>query len=83
MNLQAMKVTKGTYEAIKNFVYNNRESMTFDLKVFYGDVAGLIHMQLQKKAARRMSMQQVLERAYNIEKYVLAAGADSFETVQA
>ena len=80
LNLQSKKVTASTSKSIAEFIYSNREALSNELKMFYNDVKGLIDLQLNKKAARRMSMEQILERAYNIESYVLASGATSFET---
>jgi hypothetical protein len=81
MKLANMKVTKGTYKAIIEFNYNNKNVLTKEMLLFYCDVAAMIDLQLTKKAAHRMSMQEILERCYNIEQYVLNAGAASFETI--
>lgn len=80
LNLNSKKVAKQTVNIIAEFVYNNRQVLSNDLKMFYCDVKGIIEMQLNKKAANRLTMEQILERAYNIEGYVLASGAASFET---
>jgi len=81
LNLQDKKVTKSTVKLIAEFKYNNRNELSNELKMFYSDVEGLIDIQLRKCAAQRMSMAEILERAYNIEKYVLAIGAVSFTTI--
>ena len=80
LNLKSKKVTASTSKIISEFIYLNRETLSNDLKMFYNDVKGLIDLQLNKKASKRMTMEQILERAYNIDSYVLAAGAASFET---
>ena len=80
LNLTSKKVTESSAKEIGLFVYNNKEKMSNELKMFYQDVKGIIEIQLKKKAKKRMNMQQILERAYNIESYVLASGAASFET---
>lgn len=75
-----MPVSKKTVTQITEFVYNNRASIGNEQKLFYADVKGLITIQLKKKAANRLSMAQIMERAYNIESYILAAGAASVTT---
>lgn len=80
LNLNSKKVTTSTSKMIAEFIYANRETLSNEMKMFYNNVKGIIDLQLNKKAARRMSMEQILERAYNIESYVLASGAASFET---
>ena len=80
LKLEGKKVTNGTAIEIAEFVYANKNEMSNELKLFYQDVKGLIDVQLSKKANYRMSMGEILERAFNIEKYVMASGAVSFET---
>lgn len=79
LNLSNATVTKKTSVNIRNFVYDNRFELSSELKMFYQDVAGLIDMQLNKKF-NRLTIGQILERAYNIDMYVLQSGASSFET---
>lgn len=81
LNLSTATVSKSTVGRIDMFVYKNRNELSNELKMFYKDVAGLISIQLRKSTCRRMTIEQILERAYNIEKYVLASGAASFETI--
>lgn len=81
MNLESKKVTKGTAKLIREFVYDNREELTIELKSFYQDVASMIDLQLRKPSSRRLSMDEILERIYNIEKYVLDAGACEFQQI--
>lgn len=83
LNLSTATVTKSTENKIYSFVYENRNELSNELKMFYGDVAGLVRIQLTKPLSRRMKISQILERAYNIEKYVMAAGAADFETIYA
>jgi hypothetical protein len=80
LNLNNKKVTKGTLNEIKNFVYENRQSMGNEQKVFYSDVQRIMEQELRKPADSRMTMAAITERAYNIESYILAAGADSVTT---
>lgn len=80
MKLQSLKVSKATVTAITAFVYENRSSLSNEMKMFYGDAKGLIEIQLRKPASRRLTMTEVLERAYNIEQYVLKSGACGVET---
>lgn len=81
LNLNAKKVNKTTATEIRTFVYNNRATLSNEMKMFYGDVAAMIDMQLRKKAAQRLSMVEVLERSYNIDQYIMASGAISVETI--
>lgn len=80
LNLTTATVSKMTVVRIDMFVYENRNELSNELKMFYKDVAGLIDIQLRKPISRRMTMAQIMERAYNIDQYVLASGAASFET---
>lgn len=80
LNLSSKKVTASTSKIISEFIYANRETLSNDLKLFYNDVKVFINFQIKKKASTKMSMEQILERAYNIESYVLASGASSYET---
>ena len=81
LNLQGKKVTKGTQTAIHTFVYQNKATLSNEMKMLYGDISGIIALQLTKKTANRLTMPEILERAHNIEKYVLAGGAASYQTV--
>lgn len=83
LNLETKKVTKGTAKLIRLYVYENREQLGWALKLFYSDIAGMIDRQLLKPAASRLSMAEIMERVYNIESYILAAGAVSYEVVRA
>jgi len=80
LNLQNSKVSKGTVKSITEFVYTNRADLSNEMKMFYCDVKCLIERQLTKPSANRMTMPQILERSYNIELYILNAGAASVET---
>jgi hypothetical protein len=80
LNISKMPVSKKTITQITEFVYNNRASMGNEQKLFYLDVKSLITIQLKKPAANRLLMAQIMERAYNIESYILAAGAASVTT---
>ncbi len=80
LNLEARKVSASTREAINHFVYENKDVISIELKTYYRDVEGFISRELRKKASIRMSMDEILEKAYNIEKYVIKSGAASFET---
>lgn len=80
--LENKKVTPSTYKDLANFIYNNRAELhkSPELLFFYNDVRSILDRELSKKAANRLTMSEIMERAYNIEQYVLAAGAISFET---
>lgn len=80
LNLQSLKISKSTVTLITEFVYNNRTELSNELKMFYNDAKGLIEIQLRKPKTQRMSMLECLERAYNIDSYILKSGAASVET---
>jgi len=80
LNLQSRKVNQKTANEIAAFVYENRNILSNELKMFYQDVKGFIEIQVRKAETRRMNMQQILDRSYNIDTYVLASGASSFTT---
>ena len=80
LDLKSKKVVKSTSDLITKFLHENRTTLSNELKLFYYDVRNLLDFQLTKKKARRMSMNEILERSYNIDKYILAAGAISVET---
>lgn len=80
LNISNLPVSKKTIATITNFVYENKEVLGNEQKMFYADVKGLIEIQLRKPSATRLSMQQITERAYNIDRYILAAGAASVAT---
>jgi hypothetical protein len=79
LNLQSKPVNQNTANEIAAYVYNNRHEMSNGLMVFYQDVKGFIEMQLRKPVSRRMNMQQILDRAYNIEQFILNSGAASYK----
>lgn len=82
LNLLSFKVTKKTSETIRSYVYTYRETLSNEMKLFYSDVAAMIDREVRKKAGtpgKITDMAVILERAYNLEKYVLAAGAASYE----
>lgn len=78
LNLQSATVTVKTVKSITDFLYTNRETLSNELKLFYVDVRSIMERQLTKKAAFRMPITEILERAYNIETYILASGAASY-----
>lgn len=80
LNIANLPVSKKTVAQITVFVYENRATIGNEQKLFYADVKGLIDIQLKKKAANRLTMAQIIERAYNIDAYILAAGAASVTT---
>lgn len=77
LNIATLPVSKKTIAQIAEFVYENRASIGNEQKLFYADVKGLIAIQLKKIAANRLTMAQIMERAYNIDAYILASGAAS------
>ena len=80
LNLTTASVNKKTSSKIRGFVYENKNELSSEIKMFYQDVAGLIDIQLSKPVQNRMGINQILERAYNIDFYVLQTGAASIET---
>lgn len=80
LNLTTASINKKTSDKIRAFVYDNRNQLSSEIKLFYQDVAGLIDIQLSKPVKNRMVIKQILERAYNIDFYVLQTGAASIET---
>lgn len=80
LSVASLPVSKKTITRITEFVYENRLTIGNEQKLFYADVKGLIDIQLKKTAANRLTMAQIMERAYNIDAYILAAGAASVTT---
>lgn len=80
LDLGSKKVTKGTAESIALFVYSNRTQISLELAAFYQSVKSMIEGQLNKPAAQRMSMTEILERMYNIDQYILNSGAAEVTT---
>jgi hypothetical protein len=80
LNLQSKKVNQATANEIAAFVYENRNALSIELKMFYQDVKGFIEMQVKKPVSHRMNMQQILDRSYNIEQYILNSGAAAVTT---
>lgn len=90
IGLENFKVVKSTAITIRNFVWENRSELSNEMKLFYHDVASIVERNASKKKgdwSKISDMKEILERAYNIEKYVLASGAASyevqFETIEA
>lgn len=71
LDLKNKKVTKGTEKLICEYLYKNNNSLSNEVEIFYHGVAGMIAHQLKKPVKRRMTMNQILERVYNIEKYLV------------
>ena len=80
LNIATLPVSKKTITQITEFVYVNRAILGNEQKLFYADVKGLIDIQIKKPAANRLTMTQIMERAYNIDAYILASGAASVTT---
>lgn len=83
-NLNSLKVTKSTSDKIRMFIYENRSQLSKEMIFFYSDVAGMVDYNARKRKSDRskvVNMGEILERVYNIEKYILAAGAISYEVV--
>jgi hypothetical protein len=80
LNIATLPVSKKTITQIAEFVYENRTTIGNEQKLFYADVKGLITIQLNKPASRRLTMAQIMERAFNIDAYILASGAASVTT---
>lgn len=81
LELSTKKVTDKTIKEINDFIYNNREDLSNEMKLFYSDVRSSIQYQLRKPKTQRLNMNEILERVYNAEFYILQAGAISYEVV--
>ena len=82
IGLETFKVVKSTTTAIRKFVWENRSELSNEMKLFYQDVASMVEKHAAKPKGtwhKITEMKDILERAYNIEKYVLASGAASYE----
>lgn len=79
LDLENKKVTKSTVTLITNFIHENKDVLSLELRSFYSDIRSMIEYQLRKKSNQRLSMPQILERVYNIESYIIEAGAISYE----
>jgi len=76
-----LKVTKSTANLIRSFLWENKNELSNEMKLFYNDVASMIERNAAKNkldGSKITDMKEILERAYNIEKYVLASGAASY-----
>jgi hypothetical protein len=80
LNLNSKPVTLKTHSEIVKFVYDNRFSLGNEQKLFYSNVKSILEKELRKPATKRITMAAITERAYNIESYILAAGAASVTT---
>src|SRR6478752_4507665 len=78
-DLSDKKITKKTYDDIKQFLYDNKDKLSYAEKAFYSDVQSMIDLQLRKKAQYRMTMDEIIDRVVNAEEYIMAAGGDSLE----
>ena len=81
LELSTKKVTIKTIKEINEFIYANREKLSNEMKLFYNDIRSSIQYQLRKPKTQRLDMNQLLERVYNNEYYILQAGAISYEVV--
>ena len=81
LELSSKKVTKQTSKEISLFIYENKELLTNELKMFYQDVKSFIDRECKKPSIQRMEMNKILEMAYNIESYILNSGALSCTTI--
>jgi lysine/ornithine N-monooxygenase len=79
-NLNNKPVTLKTHSEIVKFVYENRFTIGNEQKMFYSDVQRIMEQELRKLASRRLTMSQIMERAYNIDAYILASGAAEVTT---
>lgn len=80
LNLNNKPVTLKTHSEIVKFVYENRFAIGNEVKLFYSDVQRIMEQELRKPSSRRLTMAKITERAYNIDAYILAAGAASVTT---
>jgi len=81
LNLESLKVTKSTANLIRSFLWENKNELSNEMKLFYNDVLSMIERNAAKSkldSSKITDMKEILERAYNIEKYVLASGAASY-----
>jgi hypothetical protein len=80
LNLNNKPVTLKTHSDIVKFIYENRFFLGNEQKLFYSNVKSILEKELRKPAAGRITMAAITERAYNIDSYILAAGASSITT---
>jgi len=81
MNIVTLKPTKGTYNKIKTFLFENKETLSQEKKNFYSDLLSVLDYNLTKPAKHRPSMIELKKRVENIEQSILNSGALSYETI--
>lgn len=82
IGLENFKVVKSTATLIRKFVWENRKTLSNEMKLFYQDVAAMVESNAAKKNGtwhKVSEMKEILEMAYNIEKHVIASGAASYK----
>ena len=78
LGLATKKVVASTVALIRGYKRDNFKTLSIELCDFYDLVQGLVELQLNKKAARRMTMAQTLERSYNFEAILAEQGCAGY-----
>lgn len=79
--IKNLKVTHKSADAIRGFVYEQRETLSFTEKDFYSSLAGMVDREVKHTpAAYRATMPELFERAGTIYAAMLVQGALSVET---
>ena len=82
---KADKITKGSVKKIREYVYNNRETLTADERIVFGTAAFNAERQLDRKAGNRPLLSLVITRANRtdaeISKDLAPLGCVGFETI--
>lgn len=79
MELNNKSVTKKTYDEITSYVYENKEKLSNEEKLFYSDIKGFIHRELKKKKEHRMTMDKIIKTVQNMKETILNSGAISYD----
>ena len=75
LNLESKKTTKGTLNSVTNFLYENKEVLNNGQKDLYLNISSMISTELNKPSKFRVTMTELLKRAYNIDSLIMESGA--------
>ena len=77
-----MKVTAGTHDKIRKFLYANKENFKTDEFLRLADIASMVDLQVKTKtAACRMTMEQIIYSVDNFEKILMEQGCCGYERI--
>lgn len=80
--VEQMKLTKGTVDKIKKFLYDNRDQFKDDEFLRLADIASMIDRQVRSKAAaRRMTIEQIIYSVDNTEAILMEQGCYGCEHI--